>query len=314
MLKDKEESGSQQAGKKRRAAHGGGSAAAGGRRKTDLASFQRIPVKEDDADTAKKRRAHVSCLVQRSLIYQLWMISQGLSFWLAVKVAAGRYGAVIRRNRWAWARSLAGMTAFLLGVEDIVANFFCWVNWLVATVLNSISRFTVPVDSALNWLYSWSTSYCISNSSATLNLHAALLIEKLRYLGAFCLHLQQWVRTWRSTCGQGHRQVGPSVGMRSRFKDPTNGRRREGPRRRRSGLRGPERNVSVLRRTAPAAAAQPTEEPAEWPAARSQRRQWNRYILVERFRYSAGFVPDFAWSGTLCSWASLVPTAFASWI
>jgi len=28
--------------------------------------------------------------------------------------------------------------------------------------------------------------------------------------------------------------------------------------------------------------------------------------------FHAGFVPDFAWSGTLCSWASLVPTAFAS--
>ncbi|CAD6266036.1 unnamed protein product [Miscanthus lutarioriparius] len=70
---DPEESGSQQAGKKRRAAPGGGggSAAAGGRRKTDLASFQRVPTKEDDADTAKKRRA---------------------------PVAAGRYGAVIRRN------------------------------------------------------------------------------------------------------------------------------------------------------------------------------------------------------------------------
>jgi double-strand break repair protein MRE11 len=75
MLKDPEESGSQQAGKKRRAAPGGGgggSAATGGRRKTDLASFQRIPAKEDDADTAKKRRAPVSCLVQRYLIsYQL---------------------------------------------------------------------------------------------------------------------------------------------------------------------------------------------------------------------------------------------------
>ena len=74
MLKDPEESGSQQAGKKRRAAPGGGggSAAAGGRRKTDLASFQRVPAKEDDADTAKKRRAPVSCLVQQSLSYQLF--------------------------------------------------------------------------------------------------------------------------------------------------------------------------------------------------------------------------------------------------
>jgi len=83
MLKDPEESGSQQAGKKRRAAPGGGgSAAASWRRKTDLASFQRVPAKEDDADAAKKRRAPVSCLVQRSLSYQLWMIliSQGLSF------------------------------------------------------------------------------------------------------------------------------------------------------------------------------------------------------------------------------------------
>ena len=74
MLKDPEESGSQQAGKKRRAGPGGGggSAAAGGRRKTDLASFQRVPTKEDDADTAKKRRAPVGCLVQQSLSYQLF--------------------------------------------------------------------------------------------------------------------------------------------------------------------------------------------------------------------------------------------------
>ncbi|AQK50467.1 MRE11B [Zea mays] len=69
---DPEESGgSQQAGKKRRAAPGGGSAAAGARRKTDLAAFQRVPVKEDDAATARKRRP---------------------------PVAAGRYGAVIRRR------------------------------------------------------------------------------------------------------------------------------------------------------------------------------------------------------------------------
>eukprot|EP00267_Zea_mays_P053674 XP_020406841.1 mre11B protein isoform X2 [Zea mays] len=60
---DPEESGgSQQAGKKRRAAPGGGSAAAGARRKTDLAAFQRVPVKEDDAATARKRRPPVSCL------------------------------------------------------------------------------------------------------------------------------------------------------------------------------------------------------------------------------------------------------------
>ncbi|OQU79987.1 hypothetical protein SORBI_3007G061500 [Sorghum bicolor] len=69
---DPEESGSQQAGKKRRAAPGGGgSTAASWRRKTDLASFQRVPAKEDDANAAKKRRA---------------------------PIAAGRYGAVIRRN------------------------------------------------------------------------------------------------------------------------------------------------------------------------------------------------------------------------
>ncbi|CAL5003737.1 unnamed protein product [Urochloa decumbens] len=69
---DVEESGgsSQQAGRKRRAAPAA-VAAAGGRRKTDLASFQRAPAKEEDADAAKKRRA---------------------------PVAAGRYGAVIRRR------------------------------------------------------------------------------------------------------------------------------------------------------------------------------------------------------------------------
>ncbi|RCV29817.1 hypothetical protein SETIT_6G043700v2 [Setaria italica] len=75
---DPEENGSssssQQAGRKRRAAPGGGggfAAAAAGRRKTDLTSFQRAPTKEDDADATKKRRA---------------------------PVAAGRYGAVIRRR------------------------------------------------------------------------------------------------------------------------------------------------------------------------------------------------------------------------
>ncbi|PUZ50358.1 hypothetical protein GQ55_6G052900 [Panicum hallii var. hallii] len=75
---DPEESGSsshQAAGRKRRAAPGGGdggsAASAAGRRKTDLASFQRAPTKEDDADAAKKRRA---------------------------PVAPGRYGAVIRRR------------------------------------------------------------------------------------------------------------------------------------------------------------------------------------------------------------------------
>ncbi|OEL37655.1 Double-strand break repair protein MRE11 [Dichanthelium oligosanthes] len=77
---DLEESGtfsrSQQAGRKRRATPGGGgvggsAAGGGGRRKTDLASFQRAPAKEDNADAAKKRRA---------------------------PVAAGRYGAVIRRR------------------------------------------------------------------------------------------------------------------------------------------------------------------------------------------------------------------------
>lgn len=63
LLKDPEESGgSQQAGKKRRAAPGGGSAAAGARRKTDLPAFQRVPAKEDDAATARKRRPPVSCL------------------------------------------------------------------------------------------------------------------------------------------------------------------------------------------------------------------------------------------------------------
>ncbi|XP_062191206.1 double-strand break repair protein MRE11-like [Phragmites australis] len=66
----------QRAGKKRRTtAPGGGggsaAAAAAGRRKTDLASFQRAPVKEDDAGASKKGRA---------------------------RVAAGRYGAVIRRR------------------------------------------------------------------------------------------------------------------------------------------------------------------------------------------------------------------------
>ncbi|CAO2205929.1 unnamed protein product [Urochloa humidicola] len=70
---DVEESGggsSQQVGRKRRAA-APAAVAAGGRRKTDLASFQRAPAKEDDADADKKRRA---------------------------PVAAGRYGAVIRRR------------------------------------------------------------------------------------------------------------------------------------------------------------------------------------------------------------------------
>ncbi|CAO2187195.1 unnamed protein product [Urochloa humidicola] len=69
---DVEESGgsSQQAGRKRRAAPA--VASAGGRRKTDLASFQRAPAKEEcDADEAKKRQA---------------------------PAAAGRYGAVIRRR------------------------------------------------------------------------------------------------------------------------------------------------------------------------------------------------------------------------
>uniref|UniRef100_K3YKW0 Double-strand break repair protein n=1 Tax=Setaria italica TaxID=4555 RepID=K3YKW0_SETIT len=77
-MQDPEENGSssssQQAGRKRRAAPGGGggfAAAAAGRRKTDLTSFQRAPTKEDDADATKKRRA---------------------------PVAAGRYGAVIRRR------------------------------------------------------------------------------------------------------------------------------------------------------------------------------------------------------------------------
>ncbi|KAG2577109.1 hypothetical protein PVAP13_6NG081100 [Panicum virgatum] len=73
---DPEESGSsQQTGRKRRAAPGGGdggsAASAAGRRKTDLASFQRAPKKEDDADASKERRT---------------------------PVAPGRYGAVIRRR------------------------------------------------------------------------------------------------------------------------------------------------------------------------------------------------------------------------
>uniref|UniRef100_A0A0A9AGV8 Uncharacterized protein n=1 Tax=Arundo donax TaxID=35708 RepID=A0A0A9AGV8_ARUDO len=67
---DVEESGVQRAGKKRRTATPGGGGGSVGRRKTDLASFHRAPVKEDDAGASKKGRA---------------------------RVAAGRYGAVIRR-------------------------------------------------------------------------------------------------------------------------------------------------------------------------------------------------------------------------
>jgi hypothetical protein len=98
IFKDPEESGSsshQAAGRKRRAAPGGGdggsAASAAWRRKTDLASFQRAPTKEDDADAAKKRRAPVSC-IQRSLCS--FSISQYNRQTLAASVCYSEFSAL----------------------------------------------------------------------------------------------------------------------------------------------------------------------------------------------------------------------------
>lgn len=104
--------------------------------------------------------------------------------------------------------------------------------------------------------------------------------------------------------GKSHRQLGPSVGVRPRFTFT-----RVQWKRGREG-KGEGDDTPAAGRECGGATADGGG--VANGGGRRVAREREPSHLGGTVQVLAGFVPDFAWSGTLCSCASLVPTAFAS--